>query len=301
MTLVYFLLIVNTLISAGTYIVAKGALFELSPMELGLARFVLASICYLPLLARSRWPSRRDLLGLCALGVLTVSVFQTFFLFGLSNSTSGRAALLFALTPVFVFLLARVRLGEPTTVNKAAGIAMAFTGVLAVLFSRGLLSFSTAARRGLQGDLLTLVAVVAWAAFVVFGKPYTERVGAIAATGWSTIAGMLAFAPIGIAHSDWHHFQSLSWSGWAAIAYLSIFASILNYVINYWAVARIDAGRVAIWTNLQPVLTAALSWAIYGERLTPAFLAGGCLVIGGVVLMQRPGTSTQSKMTGAPD
>ena len=46
---------------------------------------------------------------------------------------------------------------------------------------------------------------------------------------------------------------------------------------------------------------AAVVWAIYGERLTPAFLAGGCLVLGGVVLMQRPGTRTRSKTAGAPD
>jgi drug/metabolite transporter (DMT)-like permease len=44
---------------------------------------------------------------------------------------------------------------------------------------------------------------------------------------------------------------------------------------------------VAIWSNLQPVLTAALAWAIYGEPITPTFVAGGVMVLAGVVLTER--------------
>jgi len=51
--------------------------------------------------------------------------------------------------------------------------------------------------------------------------------------------------------------------------------------------AREDASRVAIWSNTQPVLTAILAWAMYGERFTPVFLGGGALVIAGVALTQR--------------
>jgi len=131
--------------------------------------------------------------------------------------------------------------------------------------------------------------VLCWTSYIVFGKPYAERLGAVAATGWSTLAGTLLFAPLGLRSAHWPHFQALSWSGWAAVVYLGIAASILSYVINYWALARVDASRVAIWSNLQPVLTALLSWAIYGERLTPVFLFGGALVIGGVAVTQHGG------------
>ena len=285
--MIYFLLIVNAVVSAVTYIVAKWALFKLAPLELALARFTLASICYLPLLARRPLPTRRDLPGLCALGLLVVTVFQLSFLTGLSRSTSGHAVLLFALTPVFVFLLARLRRDERVTANKAVGMGLAFIGVLAVLFSRGMLSLSASDRRVLGGDLLILVSVLCWAVFVVFGKPYAERLGAVSATGWSTIAGTVIFLPVGLPLCDWTHFRELPWPGWAAVAYMAIGASIVSFLINYWAIARVEASRVAVWMNLQPVLTALLSWAIYGERLTPAFLLGGVLVMAGVTVMQR--------------
>jgi drug/metabolite transporter (DMT)-like permease len=287
-SLLTFLLILNGLISAGTYLIAKWALLELTPLELSFARFVVASLGYLLLLPRQpHRPSRKDLLGLCVLGILMVAIFQLFFLSGLSWSSSGHAALLFALTPVFVAVFARFRLGEPFHPVRMGGIALAFAGVVLVLASRGLVAPALTDRRALWGDLLILVAVLCWTIYIVFGKPYAERMGAVTATGWSTIAGTLLFAPIGLAQTHWQHFRALSWPGWAAILYLGIAASILSYVINYWALVRVDTGRVAIWSNLQPVLTALLSWAIYGERLTPAFLLGGAMVMSGVALTQR--------------
>ena len=63
--------------------------------------------------------------------------------------------------------------------------------------------------------------------------------------------------------------------------------SVVAYLIYYWALAQAEASRVAIWSNLQPVLTAVLAWAIYGESLTAPFLAGGAMVLAGVVLTER--------------
>ena len=52
---------------------------------------------------------RRELLAMAGLGFLAVPLNQGLFLAGLARTTPGHAALLYALTPVFVFLLARVR------------------------------------------------------------------------------------------------------------------------------------------------------------------------------------------------
>jgi drug/metabolite transporter (DMT)-like permease len=41
------------------------------------------------------------------------------------------------------------------------------------------------------------------------------------------------------------------------------------------------------WSNLQPVLTALLAWAVQGERLGVPFVAGGAMVLAGVILTER--------------
>lgn len=285
--MVHLMMLLHSAISAGTYVVAKRALAELSPFELALARFVLAGAVFAALVLHRRVAVRRsDLLGLGALGFVAVPLNQGLFLAGLALSTPGHAALLYALTPVFVFLFARLRLGERATFAKLAGIALAFGGTLLVLLGRGLLG-GAGAGKGLLGDVLLLGAVVAWAVYAVAGKVYAERYGAVTATGVSLLIGTALYLPLGIALSDLGHFRALSGAGWASLGYLVVLTSVAAYLIYYWALSRAEASRVAIWSNLQPVLTAVLAWAVYGERLTGSFLAGGAMVLAGVVLTER--------------
>jgi drug/metabolite transporter (DMT)-like permease len=280
-------MLLHSVISAGTYLAAKRALGELSPWEVALARFSLAGLFYAVLVARSRVTiPRRDLWGLAALGVVAIPVNQGFFLYGMALTTPGHGALLYALTPIFVFLLARWRLGEATTPLKVAGIGTAFAGVVVVLLGRGALGLPDAGR-ALLGDLLILLAVVAWAVFAVAGKVYAERYGVRTMTGVAITIGSLVYLPLGLALSERASFDRLSAVGWGSVAYLVVLTSIVAYLIYYWAMSKTDASRVAIWSNLQPVLTAVLAWAIYGEPITPTFLAGGAMVLAGVVLTER--------------
>jgi drug/metabolite transporter (DMT)-like permease len=279
----HLLMFIHTALSAGTYLAAKRALGELSPFELALARFALSAVLYAALVLPSRPRiARADLPALAALGFVALPLNQGLFLGGLSLTTPGRAALLYALTPVFVFVLARLRLGERATPVQLAGITVAFAGVLVVLLARGALG-----RGAIAGDLLVLAGVVAWAVYAVAGKPYAQRYGAMATTGVALILGSLAYLPFGLALSDLGAFARLSPGGWAALGYLVVLQNVVCYVIYYWVLARTEAGRVAIWSNLQPVLTAMLAWAVYGERLTAPFVAGGAMVLAGVVLTER--------------
>lgn len=281
------MMLLHSAISAGTYLAAKRALGELSPFEVALARFTLAGVVFAGLVLHRRVRvSRGDLLGLGVLGFVAVPLNQGFFLVGLAWSTPGHAALLYALTPVFVFLLARLRLGERATPLKVGGIALAFAGTLVVLLERGALGLADA-RRMLLGDLLILGAVLSWAVVAVGGKVYAERYGAVASTGVAITIGTVLYLPLGLLLSDPGHFQALSAGGWASLGYLVLLTSVAAYLIYYWALARTEASRVAIWSNLQPVLTAGLAWALYGDRLTGPFLAGGAMVLAGVVMTER--------------
>ena len=284
---VHLVMLLHSLLSAGTYLAAKRALAELSPWEVALVRFSLAGLFYAVLVARQRVSlPRRDLWGLAALGVVAIPINQGFFLYGMAYTSPGHGALLYALSPIFVFLLARWRLGEPVTAPKVAGIATAFAGVVVVLLGRGALGGPGPAE-GLYGDLMILVAVVAWAVFAVAGKVYAERHGVRTMTGVAISSGSLLYLPFGLALSEGASFRRLSPAGWGSVAYLVVVTSIVAYLLYYWAMKRADASRVAIYSNLQPVFTAVLAWVLHGEPITSTFLAGGAMVLAGVLLTER--------------
>jgi drug/metabolite transporter (DMT)-like permease len=287
--LVYLAMLLHSAISAGTYLAAKRALGEISPFELALLRFTLSAACFGGLLAALRPPriARRDLLGFVLLGMVAIPINQGLFLYGLSATTPGHASLLYALTPIFVFLLAWLRLGERARWLKLIGIGVAFAGVVLVLSARGVVEVGAPATSTLVGDLWVLLAVIFWAVYSVAGKPYAERYGALASTGYVFLFGSGLYLPFGLALSDSERLASLSLAGWAGVIYLVVITSVVSYLLYYWSLARVEASKVAIFSNLQPVLTAVLAWAVYGERLTGQFVAGGALVLAGVVLTER--------------
>jgi drug/metabolite transporter (DMT)-like permease len=280
-------MLLHSVLSAGTFLAAKRALAELSPFEIALLRFSLAGAFHAAL---QRWSgvriARRDLLALAGLGVLAIPVNQGLFLYGMSLTTPGHGALLYALAPVFVFLIARWRLGERATALKLGGVALAFAGVVVVLAGRGAVGLDVAGR-GLAGDVLILVAVVAWSVFAVAAKPYAERYGVLASTGVAIAAGSAAYLPLGLALSDLSAFGRASPGAWSSVLYLALLQSVAAYLLYAWALRRSEASRVAIWSNTQPVLAAALAWALHGERVTATFALGGAMVIAGVVLTER--------------
>ncbi len=282
------MMLAYSVLSAGTYLAAKRAVGELSPFEVALFRFALAGVFYVALWrsSRVRIPGR-DLLALAGLGVLAIPVNQGLFLYGMTLTTPGHGALLYALAPVFVFLLARWRLGERATALELAGVAVALAGVVVVLTGRGVVAAAADAGRGLRGDLLILLAVVAWSFYGVAAKPYAERYGARSSAGAALAFGCAAYLPVGLALSSPSSFLRASAGGWASLVYLALLSSVAGYVLYVWALRHTEAGRVAIWSNTQPVLTAALSWAIFGERVTATFVVGGAMVIAGVVMTER--------------
>jgi drug/metabolite transporter (DMT)-like permease len=280
-------MLLHSALSAGTYLAAKRALGELSPFELALARFSFAGLVYAGLLLwKPRRVPRRDLLAMAVLGFIAIPLNQGLFLFGLSLTTPGHAALLYAMTPIFVFVLAILRGEERSSPWKTVGIAVAFAGAAVVLVARGQLS-GQGDSGALLGDLLVLLAVISWAVYAVWGKPYAERYGVVTTTGITIVTGSLLYLPVGLLFSSAASFRALSAVGWGSVAYLVVLTSVVSYLLYYWALAREDASRVAIWSNTQPVLTALLAWAVYGDPLTPSFVAGGVLVIVGVAMTQQ--------------
>lgn len=284
--MVSLMMILHSAISAGTYLAAKRGLQELGPFELALARFVLAAGIYAAMVLRAGVRiERRDWPAVVGLGVAGVSVNQILFLSGMRYTTAGHGALLYALAPVFIFLLAHVRLGEPATPSKVGGIALALAGTAVVLFSRGLLT--PGGRAALLGDLLVLCAVLAWSVFAVGGKRLAEKYGPTAGVGWVLLAGTAIYLPIGFAFGDLGRYPTLSPGGWVAVGYLVVMTNVVAWLIYSWALTRAEASRVAVWSNLQPVFTALLAWWLQGERLTLPFAAGGAMVLVGVILTER--------------
>ena len=217
------------------------------------------------------------------LGLLGVFANQLLFIEGLKRTSPPHSAILIALLPVHVLILSSLAGQERPTARKAAGVLLAFSGVVVVASESGL----RLASGTLPGDLLTLLGGLAFAGYTVAGRPVLRDLGALRTTALSFVvggAGILLVASRRLALEDWGR---VSGAAFAGLAYVVVAATIVAYLLYYLALDRLEPSKVAAFMYLQPVIAALLAFAVSHEPITWHLLAGGTLILGGVTLAER--------------
>ncbi len=282
---VYAAVGVQVLISAGTYLAGKRAMEELSPATTILWRFLLSGTVFVFILLLTpgpKLPPRSEWRRTLWLGLLAGPVNQMLFFTGLARTPAAHGALLYAMTPLGVYVTSLLRGQERPSGRAAAGIVTAFTGVVVLLLGRGLAS----ARGSVVGDLLILGAVVAWVLYTTEGRPFAASYGPIRATAWSMVAATLLMLPLAPFALKPGEVLGASLGAQGSVVYVAMLTSVVAYLLWYYALSKVPASKVAIFSNLQPVATALAAWGLMGEAPHWELAVGGVLVIAGVRLTQ---------------
>ncbi|MDW8271989.1 MAG: DMT family transporter [Bacteroidota bacterium] len=281
---------IQQLVASSTHVVARSVVTAVPATTVVLYRGILSVLAYAGWIALRRTPPvmtyfrAGDWWRFALLGLVNMPLNQYLFVAGLAYTTPPNAALAFALSPVFVLIMARILLGERWTRPKLIGIILAVIGAGIVAIGRG-------ARLGtdaLLGNIMELAASCAWSLYTVWGRPLVQRYGAVITTAGGMLWGLVLFVPVaalvpgGIVTPF-----SLSLRAWLEIAYLGIITSGVGWALWYMLLRHMEASRLAVFNNLQPLLTVLLAWIVFGELPPGEFWVGGSIAIAGVVLTQR--------------
>jgi len=278
----------QTLIAAGTFLVAKDATSLFTPLQLAWFRIMVSGILVWTVYtithrARPR-PRRADLPRFALIGFLGVCLNQVLFIFGIHLSVPLHAALIYAFTPVLVLAGSLAMSKERVGPRKGAGVALAVAGVVLVLTGRGL-DLSAAPMRG---DLLILLAVVAWAGYTLAGKDVLRRYDPFTVITYAF--GFAAIFALPFAAWAWRGFDPAvpGVRGWLELLYLCAVTSGIAFTLWYYALRRLEPSQVAVFTNLQAPVTAFLAWLAFGDVPGIQVVIGGGMVLAGVTAVQLP-------------
>jgi drug/metabolite transporter (DMT)-like permease len=286
--MVYFLILLMVLGWAFNFIVAKWTLRELPPFALLFLRVFVANLMLLAIYFGSRQYRRRplrrgDWRWFALLGFFGIAMNQTGFTVGINYTVVPHSALIIATTPVYVLLLAARMRQEAMTLPKVAGILLSFVGVLILTLEHGMDLRSPT----FLGDLITWGGSLSFALYAVYSKHVAERYDTLTLTTFIYVFGLCVVTPLAgwqLWDVEWH---AITWHGWLGAFYMAAVASVMGYIIFYYALTKISATRVIVFTYLQPVLATVLSILLLGDHLSPHLLGGGALVLGGVFLAER--------------
>ena len=266
--------------------VVKYGVGQIPPLAYNGLRVAVAAAALLVVAAlavRAPWPGRRDVVRLLGLGVLGNCVYQIFFIEGIERTAAGTASLILAAGPALLALLGRVRGVERITRRGAAGLALAIAGVGLVMFGTG-----TAAGQGsLVGDLLLFVGCVAWALFTVLLAPYTQRVHGVQLSALTMLGGAVPMALVAAPELSRVAWRDVTPGGWGAVAYSSLAALVVAYLIWYRGVRVIGPTRTALFGNLQPFIALLVAWLWFHEVPTAVQGVGAAAITAGILLTRR--------------
>jgi len=273
-----------------SYVVARVTLESVPPAMLAFVRLLIAWLV-LALLSRAQSAaplSRADRRAIAFMGILGFAAAYACSNWGIAHSTATNAALLITVEPVAMILLSPWYLGERLSRRGAVGAALTIAGTV-VLVVNGIPGVTERLVPHWAGDLVLVLAGVAYASYSLLGRRVLERHAPLAVTTRSLIWGAAALMPF--AGLEWASGERPAWTATAVLGtvYLAVVITALGYVVWNWALARVPAPRAAIFLNVQPIVGALLGTVLLGEPVTFFTVLGGVLVVTGLAVAFGPG------------
>jgi drug/metabolite transporter (DMT)-like permease len=290
------ILFLVSLIWGVNYTIIKVALREFDPLAFNGLRFLLALLTVL-VVVRGNAPSLRmpaaNMRRLILLGILGNTVYQMLFIHGIVRTTASHAAIIMASTPMLVALIARLGGREWISARGWVGVALAVLGIVVLLAAR---PAGTLGGGDLVGDLFILAGAVTWASYSV-AAARALRAAPLSGTLVTFLAGappIVLLSLPGLLRQDWGAITLVGWSG-------AVFSGVVAIGLGYlgWnkGLSTVGGTSTAVYSNLNPIIAAAVAWLFLGEHLTLVQVAGAALALFGVALT-RLGTTTRTPVTG---
>jgi drug/metabolite transporter (DMT)-like permease len=268
------------------FVAIRRADFELSPINLALLRWLLASAGFLavsPFLLKPKVKfERRDLLRLLVISLLNVPAYHLALNFGETTVSSGLAGFLVAMGPVLIAVFSAVLLKEKLGRKLALALAIGVAGTI-IMFVPDL-SLNSAG--SILGPMEVLVAAFSFALFSVLSKPLVTKYGSASVTIWAALAGTLMLLPL-LSPNFGAETISLSLEGWISVLFLSLLSTVAGYLMFYALVSRSALSKVGIQMYLIPVVSVIGGILLLQEGLNTYTIAGGAVLLLSVAIATR--------------
>jgi drug/metabolite transporter (DMT)-like permease len=231
--------------------------------------------------------------------ILLSGIFLAFhfaaWITSLELTTVTSSVVLVTTTPIWVSLFSPLILKEKISWKVGICLGIALLGSVVVTFSKSctltnglpICNFSSSLKGegGLMGNALALLGALMAAGYVMSGRnlrktinlwPYTLLVYSVAAVVLLSLCVLFRYSLLGFS------FQSYIW-----LMLLAIIPQILGHTSLNWALGFIPAAMVSITLLGEPVGSSIMAWIFLRESPTLIEMAGGMLILMGIILSSR--------------
>lgn len=254
----------------------KLVLRQLDAAHMVLLRMVIAGLVAAPFALRT--PEARALFR-SPIVLLSGALYGLAFLVqneGLARVDVSLAALLIGAMPALIAIASRL-VGEPVSRLSWAGVAAASLGAALI-----------AGRPGGGGSplgvALSLAALLLFLTWLMVLRHTPKPASPMALPAVTVIVAAAVLLPVALAL---HGAPKLDLGpvAWSALAAQGVFCTFLATAAWQFGAARVGNAVAGVFTNIEPLMGAAIGVALFGDRLTAPLAVGGGLIIAGSVIV----------------
>lgn len=286
----------------GTHFVALKVVFEdysvFGMLSIRYMLMILALLGALWFFERDMRFAARDLPYLALFSLFMVTIYQILFAVAIRWATAAESALLISTAPIFSAITAAALGWERINRRLAAGIALGFLGIFAVIYGGQSATAIPEASTHIKGCLVMLVAAVMWAWYAVLARPLLAKYSPLKVTAYCQTLGGLAIIPLGLREAfevtprvfaDFASTGLGSHAFWVlfGLVYYAWFSGAYAFTVWYRGVRALGSARTMLFQFCVPVVGLVAAIAIRGEYPTLLQWLGAAATLGGVVFAAR--------------
>jgi drug/metabolite transporter (DMT)-like permease/quercetin dioxygenase-like cupin family protein len=227
-------------------------------------------------------------------GLLTAATFSAGVFVALSLGISpALSALIIALQPLLVAVLANRFVRENISPRQWLGLALGLLGVAFVVGNQVRLDSAQ-----ITGVAMSVVGLIGVTAGNLYQKRFCARMNVVTGGAIQSGASALAILPFALLCET----PTMQWTPpfIAALLYMAIGVSFGALTLLYVMIRRGDVSRVASVFYLVPMPAAVASFFAFGETFDPAVAVGVAIVAAGVLLVNFPLVRKSSSGAASP-
>lgn len=228
----------------------------------------------------------RDLRKIIPLGLFSPVLFFAFQTYGLINTSSSEAGIIQATVPIFTLLLASYFLKERTSLIQKLSLILSVAGVVLIFAMKGGSGLNT---MNLGGISLLVLSALSFAGYSVLARPLAKKYDPKEITFITMGMGFIVFLTASLVRHTVEgtistFFQPFTHPTYVlALLYLGVLSSVGTTLLSSFALSRLEASKVSVFSNLSTLISIMAGALILHENVTIYHLVGTIMIIAGVL------------------
>jgi len=284
----YIALTATSIIWGTTWVASKIGVQKTPALEVASIRQFIAGSLYVLFflfVKKLPLPTLKQLGWLAFMGILMFVSANGIATLALKYISSGLAALIAALYPLFVVMV-EMLIYKNNKINQLTfiGIVLGIGGIGIVFYDN---AFHSHTEGYLLGVILSLIAMVTWGIATIFISRKKAIINPYYATGWQMLISSFILFGMVIVSGDHIPLTMIPAQTWGALAYLILAGSILTFVAFIYSMKHLEASIAALYAYINPIVAILVGSLVVNEKLTFNILIGSVITLIGVYLVNK--------------